>query len=182
MYELKKSAEIYSKYVDYNYTFILDCGISVNAMFKADNFYHLTGLHYLTDIVQLDKRLNNNSAKNIYKKILNNKIKQELIEKSEFYFKIEKRLQKFCDYDEIIFSKIVVDFDYTILPQTELLSRYLLYKEYEDGYGILGLKYDYSKDIYVPETFIFNETDYYIKNQVTYDIKDVTYIHYKNKK
>ena len=63
MYELKKSAEIYSKYVDYNYTFILDCGISINAMFKADNFYHLTGLHYLTDIVQLDKRLNNNSAK-----------------------------------------------------------------------------------------------------------------------
>ena len=177
---LKKSAENYRNYIDYDYTFTLDCGISITAMFKAENYYHLSGLHYLKDIVQLDKRLYNNSAKNIYKKILNGKITHSLIEKSQFYNKIQKRLYYFCNFDEIVFSKVIVDFDYTILPQTELLSTYLLYKEYDDGYAILGLKYDNNNDIYIPETFIFSETDYYIKNQTTYNVSSITKKHYKD--
>lgn len=37
---------------------------------------------------------------------------------------------------------------------------------------MLGLRY--SNDILVPETFIVDDTDYYIKNQISYEIVHVT--------
>lgn len=70
-------------------------------------------------------------------------------------------------------SKFIVDFDYTKLPKTEILSRYLLYKQYGDIYIILALRYNADKDIYVPETFIVEHSDYYVKNQTIYDILSV---------
>lgn len=157
---LKKCAEIYSGYVDCNYTFYLDCDLSVKVEFRDFYFHHLVGLQYLTDIVQVDKRLANNSASNIYKKILKGRITDELIGKSEFYDKIHERLLHFSDLGEVLYSKFIVDFDYTKVPKTNLLSKYLLYRKYENGYSILGLKYDVQRDIYIPETFIFEHTDY----------------------
>ncbi len=111
---------------------------------------------------------------------MNGSITQELIEKSSFYNKIEKRLSHFSDLGDVISSKIIIDFDYTKVPRTELLSKYLLYKEYETGYAILGLRYDTLNDIYIPETFVFEPTDYYIKNQTTYNIIGVEAKHYKS--
>ena len=67
---LMENAKIYSDFVDLNYTFTLDCQVSITVAFRAENFYHLSGLQYLKDIVQLDKSRPNNSAKSIYKKIL----------------------------------------------------------------------------------------------------------------
>ena len=177
---LKKSADVYKDYVNFDYTFTLDCDISLTVAFRTRNFYHLVGLQYLTDIAQLDKTRPNNSVFSIYKKILNGSITQELIEKSSFYNKIEKRLSYFSDLGDVISSKIIIDFDYTKVPRTELLSKYLLYKEYENGYAILGLRYDTLNDIYIPETFVFEPTDYYIKNQTAYSIIGVEAKHYKS--
>lgn len=175
---LKKSADIYKDYVDCDYTFTLDCNITLTVAFRARNFYHLVGLQYLTDIAQLDKTRPNNSAFSIYKKILNSNITLELIQKSTFYNRIEGRLSHFSDLGEVISSKIIIDFDYTKVPRTELLSKYLLYKEYESGYAILGLRYDVSNDIYIPETFVFEPSDYYIKNQTAYNIVNIKSKHY----
>ena len=178
---LKKSAEIYSDYIDYDYTFELDCDIDVTVAFRASNFYHLIGLHYLTDIAQLDRTRVNNSNTSIYKKILNGRISQDLIAKSDFYHMISERISQFSNLGDIISSKFIVDFDYTKLPKTDLLSKYLLYKQYENGYAILGLRYDWKNNIYVPETFIFEHTDYYIKDQVSYNVVDVKINHYRKK-
>ncbi len=62
---LQKSAENYSKYINYNYTFVLECTIDIKVAFRAMNYYHLAGLQYLTDIAQLDKTRKNNSVINI---------------------------------------------------------------------------------------------------------------------
>ena len=110
---LKKSAEIYTDYVDYDYTFTVDCGFSITVAFRARYFYHLVGLQYLTDIAQLDKTRQNNSAAGIYKKILNGRITHDLIRKSEFYNMIDERLSHFIDLGDVICSKLIVDFDYT---------------------------------------------------------------------
>ncbi|MEE1013411.1 MAG: PBECR4 domain-containing protein [Clostridia bacterium] len=178
---LKKNAELYANYNGYDYTFTLDCQMSVTVAFRAGHFHHLVGLHYLKDIAQVDKSRLNQSAASIYNKILKGKITQDFIQKSTFYSKIEERMLHFADFDEILSSKFIVDFDYTKVPKTELLSQYLLYKQYETGYAILGLKYDARNDIYIPETFLFEHSDYYIKDQISYAVIEVTAKHYKEK-
>ena len=176
---LKKSAETYKKYVNCNCIFKLDCELYIKVEIRAKYFHHLVGLQYLKDIAQVNPKLPHNSATDIYKKALKGKILDESIQKSEFYNKIHNRLLHFLDFDEVIHSKLIVDFDYTKLSKTSLLSRYLLYKEYEDGYAILGLKYDSKNDVYIPETFIFESTDYYIKDQISYNVVDVILEHKK---
>ncbi len=52
---LKKSADVYKNYVDFDYTFTLDCDISLTVAFRARNFYHLVGLQYLTVLRSLIK-------------------------------------------------------------------------------------------------------------------------------
>lgn len=176
---LTNCAKVYSKYADYDYTFVLDCAIEFTTAFRAENFHHLIGLQYLSDIKQVTKRTDNGAVA-IYKKILNGKISQSLIEKSKFYSEVHERLLRFCKFDEIISSKLIVDFDYSKVPNTKILSKYLLYKQYDDGYAILGLRYDTRKDLYIPETFFFEKTDYYIRNQVSYNVIDVIATHYKD--
>ena len=172
MSSLKKCAEVYNKYVGNDYTFITDCDFSIKVRFPMQSFYHLVGLHYLKDVTQISNLRVNNSTGRIYKQILKGSIKQKLIENSCFYDKIKERLTRFPDFDKVVSSKIIVDFDYTKV-NTKLKSKYLLYNEYDSGYEILGLKYDSKYDVFVPETFIVEKTDYYIKNQITYDIVNV---------
>ncbi|MBO5452957.1 MAG: hypothetical protein J6A69_03215 [Clostridia bacterium] len=176
---LKKCAETYSKYIGYDYTFITDCNFSVKVRFPKQSFYHLVGLHYLKDVIQLDKTRPNNSPSTIYKRIIDENITQELIEKSSFYSKIEERITHFPDLGKILTSKIIVDFDYTKVPRTQLKSKYLLYNKFENGYEIIGLKYDSKYDVFVPETFIVEHSEYYVKNQIAYNIVDIEIKYYK---
>lgn len=76
-------------------------------------------------------------------------------------------------------AKLIIDFDYSKV-NTKILSKYLLYKQYEDGYAILGLRYDPQKNLYVPETFFFEKTDYYIKDQISYNVIDLIPTYYKD--
>lgn len=179
---LRKCAEVYSGYSGFDYIFTLDCGLSFKVAFRASHFHHLAGLHYLYDIAQVDKKRPNNSTVDIYKKIIKGKINHKLIKKSKFYNKIEERLIHLSDLNNVITSKLIVDFDNTKVPKTDLLSKYLLYRQYENGYAILGLKYDMKNDIYIPETFIFSHSDYYVKNQKIYNVIDVQAQYYKRKK
>lgn len=179
---IKKCAEVFKNYVGYNYTFILDCNMSVTAMFTSGQFHHLVGLQYLTDIAQVNVEQPYNSTKRIFKNILNDNITQKLIESSNFYDNIYERLLYFTNFDDIMTAKLIIDFDYTKLPKTKIMSKYLLYKQYDDVYVILGLRYDEKKDIFVPETFIVEHSDYYVKDQTSYNVVDVKYSRYKNKR
>ena len=175
-------ANKFQKYVGYNYTFILDCEISIDVMFASQHFHHLAGLQHLTDIAQLNIKQNNNTATGIFKDIKRGKIKQSLIESSSFYSKIYDRLSYFTKFDEVISSKLIVDFDYTKVPKSKIMSKYLLYRQYGDTYVMLGLKFDNRRQIFVPETFIVESSDYYIKDQVSYNVKEVKCEKYSGKK
>lgn len=163
----------YKNYVGCNYTFFLDCGINFTVAFKKNHFYHLIGLHKLTDIAQLQKT-QYNSANSIYRNISNGHIAFEDIIKSTHYNEIEDRLKFFTDIDSIIQSKVIIDFDYTKVHQTNLLSNYILFKDYGEMKAHCGFAYDRSgKDLYYPETFFVQDNDYYIKNQDIYSVVDV---------
>jgi len=164
-------ARLFSNYTKYNYILTLDCCYTLKIAFKSEHFYHLAGLHYLRDIKEIDNRLPANSAKRIYKSICKNQITQETIEKSKQYSKIKNRLENFLKLDDVINCKIVVDFDYTKVPQTKIQSKYILYTQYNGLYIMLGLKYD--DDVLIPETFIVDKTDYYIKNQTCYNVVNI---------
>lgn len=163
----------YKNYVGCNYTFFLDCGINFTVAFKKNHFYHLIGLHKLTDIAQLQKT-QYNSANSIYRNISNGYIAFEDIIKSAHYNEIEDRLKFFTDIDSIIQSKVIIDFDYTKVHQTNLLANYILFKDYGEMKAHCGFAYDRSgKDLYYPETFFVQDNDYYIKNQDIYSVVDV---------
>ena len=171
---LRKCADLFSKYIGKKYKFTLDCKLTVNVIFNKNQFHHLIGLQYLTDIAQVDARKADNSTGYIYKQILKNKITQNTIERSSFYNEIQKRLNYFLHFDDIINSKIIIDFDYTKL-NTKIMSKYLLYRQFGNVYAIVGLKYSEKYDAFVPETFMVEPTDYYIKDQISYNIVDVEF-------
>lgn len=163
----------YKNYVGCNYTFFLDCGINFTVAFKKNHFYHLIGLHKLTDVKQLQKS-QYNSANSIYRNILNGNITFNDIVKSSHYSEIENRLKFFTDVDNIINSKVIIDFDYSKVNQTNLLSNYILFKDYGEVKAHYCFAYDRNgKDVYYPETFFVHNNDYYIKNQDIYRVVDV---------
>lgn len=163
-------AKLFSKYIGYNYTLELDCCYSIEVAFKSDQFHHLIGLHYLEDTKEVNSKIETNSPKRIFKNIISNKITQESIEKSKQYYKIKERVENFLLFDNVINCKIIIDFDYTKVPHTKITSKYLLYTKSNGKYIILGLRYSNNTKSLVPETFIVENTDYYIKNQISYEI------------
>lgn len=165
-------ARLFDNYVGYNYILELDCCYSLKVAFKGEQFPHLIGLHYLEDIPEVDTRIVTNPAKRVYKKICKNQITQEVIEKSKQYYKIKDRIEKFLKFDDVINCKIIIDFDYTKVPQTKIRSKYILYTECDGFYIMLGLRY--ADDILIPETFIVDNTDYYIKNQIHYEVINIS--------
>lgn len=174
-------AKKYEELTKYNYTLYLSCGLNIDLKFKPASFFHLMGLHKLTDIKQLTNSKNPTTA---YKNILNGFINQSIIEKSMFYNQIQERLEKFLDIENIMKSKIIIDFDYRLTPgaSSKLMSKYILFKAYKDTNAHLCFKLDTkSQNFYAPETFIIQPTDYYIKNQVVYDVVKITKTPFKTK-
>ncbi|MCI8980220.1 MAG: hypothetical protein HFE52_06090 [Clostridia bacterium] len=170
---LYECASKYGNYAGCDYTFFLDCGIDFTVAFNKSHFYHLIGLHKLTDIAQL-KKSQYNSANSIYRNIMNGHIKFNDIVKSLHYNEIASRLQFFTDIYNIVNSKVIIDFDYTKVQRTSILANYILFKDYGEMKAHCGFAYDRNgKDRYYPETFFVQDNDYYIKNQDVYSVVDI---------
>lgn len=178
---LYKCAKKYEELTKYNYTLTLNCGLDIDIIFKPVSFFHLMGLHKLTDIVQLTNSKNSTLT---YKNILNGRITQDVIEKSQYYYQVKERLEKFIDIDNILKSKIIIDFDYRLTPgaSSKIMAKYILFKAYSDTNVHLCFKLDTkTQNYYSPETFIVQASDYYIKNQVVYEVVNITKTPYKRK-
>ncbi len=78
--------------------------------FSKNDFYHLAGLHYLTDI----RDLKNDRAK-IFDKLLTDFDFSKKIIKSDFYDKIQERVNHLANLESIIDSNKTI-FKYTELP------------------------------------------------------------------
>ena len=172
---LKKCAVRYSEYIGNDFCFLLDCGLTFTASFQKRQFFHFIGLHKLTDLSDL-----NTKSEIVLRNILSNVITLEDIKKSVHYPKIKDRLENFLDIDSFVNSKIIIDFDYTKVKggNTRLMAKYILFKEHNGN----NLHYCFAIDRlgnYYPETFIVQADDYYIKNQVTYEVVNIECKKYK---
>ena len=135
MDDLYNAASVFKELLDVEYVFVLgrkNVKATIHLIFHDTNFYHLAGLQHLEDIAHLRR-----NKKEIFKKILNQQIKIEDIQKSRFYKDIEGRvaalslLPLLLDSNETIFKYnkerncfSLIDADY-LLENT--LNRQTLY-------------------------------------------------------
>lgn len=150
------------------YILTLENGLKVIIHFEKGNFYHLIGLHKLTDLPQLCGK--DSSASKIYKDIRRGKIAHKDICKSQFYYKIENRINYFSFTPDLLHSKIIIDFDKSKLSyETELQNtQYILFKRLPHGYAHLTLG-DKGMGIY-PETFFYEPSKRYTTDQKFLDV------------
>lgn len=164
-----------------DYCITLEDGRIIEFFFKPGYFFHLLGLHYLTDIPNISNAKN---KAGIVKRMLKDQSTAKQIQQSSHFYKIQERVNTFYKVSEMLLSdkcEIIVDFDKTLLPSCKLLSDFLLYKtEDYNTYYILGLSPD-GNGLYYPETYIVEHSKYYISKQklLSCEIKHTE--HTKNK-
>lgn len=128
--------------------------------FLEDNFYHLVGLQYLTDLSFLKT-----SRTKVFHKILNEEITQEDIEKSVFYKNIEDRLDGFFSIEKILDSNdTVFRFCQEKAWFSKIPAKYLLQTNWEDNTNYIFLDELDSNTMFC-RSFFFNNENNYSQNQ-----------------
>ncbi len=173
MDKLKKCALEFKKLFGKDYYYIFENDMKIRVYFAKKHFHHLLGLGKLTDIAPL-VITKNNTATNIYKNIEKGKITYSQISKSVFFDKIKDRIDNFNYLNNMLFEKVVINFDKSKVPSSKLQSDIILYQDKGNYYLHLCLAQD--NICYYPETFIVQHDNYYIKGQQELKIKELTVI------
>lgn len=135
---------------------------------KNTNLPHLLGLNKLVDfdvIVKFNDKNNNEiTAKNIYRDLVRENMTYEQISKSVHFNEMKDRLNYFNHVENLLFEKVIVDFDKSKLKKTQIKADILLYKKEGNKELILCLV-NKGNNEYAPETFLVHSNDYYTKKQ-----------------
>lgn len=169
MDKISEAIIIYESLINKKYIYDLSNGNSLEVNFKKENFPHLIGFHKLIDIIEFNK-LNNKTIKGnkVFNMVKNKDIKSEKIMNSPNYEKIILRVDNFHAINELIFNKVIYDFDKTKV-RTYINADLVLYAKKDLMYVHLFLiKNKFGK--YVPVTFIVDQSDKYIKDQKSFSI------------
>lgn len=182
MKDIQECAKYYKTLMRKDYIFTLENGIKFKIFFKSSNFYHLIGLHKLTDVRQLTDI--NTSHDKIYKDIVSGEISVKTIENSAFYSRISDRVKYFEKITDMLDkhkSKIIIDFDPELIEGTELKNtEYILYRHLSSGYANLTIG-EKDGSTYL-ETFFAEDSKRYISEQTLLDILDIEIIEGRKKK
>ena len=143
---------------------------TIQVQFKKDNFYHLIGFHYLTDLPQLNTRRNKKNK--IFNNVLQGTITYDSLKNSShFNNKIDNRVSYFNNIDKLLFEKVILDFNSSnVNIKTSLKCDYMFFKAQDGKFLHLSLAYD--KNHY-PESFFVRNDNVYIKNQNIFDIVSI---------
>ena len=165
MTDIDKVAAAIQSLLGKDYTLEIENGAVVRFKFQMYNFYHLLGLHYLTDLPDVAR---NRHIDEVVKKVLNGKIPLSHLQKSLYFNKIESRISNLHLLREMLICdacQIVVNFDPGLLPKSSIKSEYLLFRrEGMCTYYLFGIAHDDSGRYY-PETFFVEPSRYYISGQ-----------------
>ena len=123
---LLQCARNYEKLLDVAYNFtIARKGVvrEFTLTFQKMDFHHIAGLHKLRDIFDAQR----GSREDLFTSVLNGKISQELIEKSEFYSDTISRLAPLCRLEEILDSdQLIFKYNENVRVYSQIKSDYLL--------------------------------------------------------
>lgn len=149
-------------------------GITLDFQFKKTNFPHMAGLHKLKDIPTIHAYLEKPGfANQIISKIKKDLLTESDIKGSKYYPQIQKRYEDFTleNLFSLSYSDVIIDFDVTKLSKSKLKNtKYILFEKDTKGNRHLCIGGNHSEGFY-PETFFFEKSDYYVKNQIREKIR-----------
>jgi len=150
-------------------------GFLLEFQFKKTNFPHMLGLHKLKDIDIIQNYLGKYGfANQIIAKIRKGTLTEYDIKSSKYFTTIYKRYEEFTleNLFSLSYSDVIIDFDVTKLSKSKLKNtKFILFeknKNLENRH--LCIAGNEIKGFY-PETFFFEPSDYYIKNQKIEKVK-----------
>ena len=173
---LKLKYQDFKKLNRYTFNYLLDTGKEITFRVKQYQFPHLVGLHKLTDIpliaMFVDPTNSVVNAKYVISKIKKEQLTEAQVRASTYFHSIQDRYN-YLSSEAILslaFNEVIVDFNKTILT-TSLQSDYIFIDRKTSGCLHLGIVKD--GDEYYPETFFFNNTNYYTRGQTVISIKRI---------
>ena len=144
--------------------------------FLPENFYHLAGLHYLTDLRMFGKKEYKSDKAVIFKKILAHTISYETLQASAHFSEIANRVQWLHKIDGMIarlmFPKSTF-VCYTNRHPSGIPSGLLFYEDYAavaDTFLYLFAKLDEFRAFFVPDSFMVANNNRKLMNQLKYAV------------
>ena len=171
---MNKLLQKYNEYKDitnYRIKYSLANGDVIDFKLKQTDFPHLIGLHKLIDIPIIGQ-FNDISNTTVSAKFLISKIKKEsqlteqIIKNSVYFSNIEKRYENFSKENilTLTYTDAIVNFNASLIG-SKLLADYILFENRQSqGYNYLSVAKDAKQKRYA-ESFFYNPTDIYIRNQ-----------------
>lgn len=167
-----------------NFVITLEDGRVVPFHFKPAYFFHLLGLHYITDMPHISAPKNKAGLVNQLKK--DERLFRQ-IKTSSHYHRVQDRIETFPTIVKMLLTdqcKIIVDFDKRLAPDAKISSCFLLYRtEDRVTYHILGIASN-GKGLYYPETYFVEPSKYYVNGQKLLDcqITQAPFVYKRNRK
>lgn len=168
----------YKSIVNYHMEYIFADDSVISFKLKQTDFPHLLGLHKLIDIPVIrqfnDKNNRAISAKYIISKIKRQELLTESIIRKSIYFPdIEVRFNGFSKENilTISYTDAIVDFNASLIG-SNLKAKYILFEKKKQGYNHLCIAEDRNDKKYA-ESFFYNSTDLYLRNQRIIKIKRI---------
>ena len=170
MGDILVAAKAYTNLLDVEYQFILgrkNRTLPLSVFFEEAQFFHLSGLHYLTDRITL---LYGDRAQ-LFRRILNGEITVRQIESSSFYSEIKDRIEYLAFLEAVMDSNRTV-FKYN--PHLEAFSAieadFLLKTEVEVRNVFTFLSHEKSSGKYFCRSFFPQKDKDYSQSQTTWTL------------
>lgn len=157
-----------------DYIYKLRNGTEIKVVFKKSNLPHLLGLHKLKDIEEFRKLSEKEvAAQTVYKRLKSGSITFEQISNSEYFHEIENRLKHIQNLEQLVFERVILDFDASKLKTKLKKVTVLFYVKIGSEYIHLPLVYNKS-GYYAPNTLLVQRNRYYIDNQDELTVESLT--------
>lgn len=179
MNQLLEKFNEYKSIVNYRVIYEFEDGNTIEFVPKQTDFPHLIGLHKLVDI-PIIRQFNDKSNQTVSAKFLISKIKKEtiltddVIKNSAYFSKIEDRYNRFNKENilSLSYTDVILDFNPALIG-SDLKAKYVLFEEKEQGcYNHLCVA-EASADKKYLESFFYEPSDLYLRNQIQIKIKNV---------
>ncbi|MBP5438163.1 MAG: hypothetical protein J6Y30_09305 [Treponema sp.] len=172
---LKKKLDDFLKIADCKMHYTFYNGFILEFEFKKTNFPHMAGLHKLKDINIIQTYLGKQGfANQILSKIKKGALTEADIRTSKYFPGIQKRYEEFTleNLFSLSYSDVIIDFDITKLAKSRLKNtKFILFEKNKNQENRhLCIAGNQTGGFY-PETFFFESSDYYVKNQTLEKIK-----------
>lgn len=150
-------------------------GLVIEFKFRKTSFVHLAGLHKLKDIPLIQTySAKSGFASQIISKIKKGNFTEFDVKSSKYFPLIQKRYENFTleNLFSLSYTDVVVDFDISKVAKSKLVNtKYILFeKDSQNGNRQLCIANDATGGYY-PETFFYEPSDYYLKNQTLEKVK-----------